>query len=192
MGVFKPLLPVGERPAILRCISAAKEAGVRDVVVVTGNRHDEIEAVLRKDSPETTIARNVGFINGMYSSVLTGVEALEKDTDAFFLLPADCCAVTPEILRMLIGFFQKEGSMTVLHPTYENRRGHPPLIPYKYKDALLSYDGTDGLRGALGALPEMDVDVCSPGVLLDMDTPEDYTAMLRHLNISGETEILQV
>ena len=42
-SVFKPLLPVGDSTAIRRIIITLKRAGVSPIVVVTGDKADELE-----------------------------------------------------------------------------------------------------------------------------------------------------
>jgi hypothetical protein len=96
------------------------------------------------------------------------------------LLPADCCAVTPETFAALAA--EADGD-AVIYPSHRGRRGHPPVIPARYADKLLSYDGEGGAKGFLAALPARGFEVADAGVLLDMDTPEDYSALLSHLGL---------
>ena len=44
-SVFKPLLPVGDSTAIRRIIITLKRAGVSPIVVVTGDKADELENI---------------------------------------------------------------------------------------------------------------------------------------------------
>ena len=185
MGVFKPLLPVGRRPAVLRCIDTALEAGIRvgDITVVTGFNAGALEPIVGGAHPEVRLAENATYREGMFSSVQTGLAALPAGTDAFFLLPADCCGVTSDALKMLIGRLCDVGENAVIRPSYQGRRGHPPLIPAKYARPLRAYAGDDGLKGFLRTLPAVEVEMDGPGALLDMDTPEDYAQLLVHLNL---------
>ena len=107
MGAFKPLLPVGNQPAVVRCVNTAQAAGVRDIIVVTGYLHEELENVLRAETPSVRLVYNSRYQDGMFSSVNTGISALAEDLDGFFLLPADCPAVLPDTLITLIDEFTK-------------------------------------------------------------------------------------
>ena len=180
MGDFKPLLPVGKRPAILRDIQTAQKAGVREIIVVTGHMREKIENIVSETAPDVRLVCNDRYENGMFSSVRAGISALPAEADGFFLLPADCCAVSSGTLSALMGRVAYDGPV-VLHPTYKGRRGHPPLIPARCADRIALYEGKDGLKGALDALESVDIETNDPGVLLDMDTPEDYKAMLAYL-----------
>ena len=183
MGVFKPLLPVGEQPAVVRCIRAAEEAGITEIVIVTGHMRTEIEDALRENAPGVKLVHNSGYRDGMFSSARAGIAALQGSPDGFFLLPADCCAVSTGIFRSLLEEFAKSKGACVIRPTYRGRRGHPPLIPAIFISALISYSGENGLKGFLSPLPTIGVEMSSPEALMDMDTPEDYAILLSYLGL---------
>ena len=183
MGVFKPLLPVGDSPAIIRCVKTAEAAGIRDIAIVTGNMRDELEAAVRMGAPGARLVHNAGYHDGMFSSVRAGVAALPDGIDGFFLLPADCCAVSSDTLLKLMDEFTKARSSAVMRTRFEGRRGHPPLIPARYVGPLLAYGGDRGLKGFLSGLPTVELEMDNPGSLLDMDTPGDYAELLTHLGL---------
>ncbi|MDR0839119.1 MAG: NTP transferase domain-containing protein [Oscillospiraceae bacterium] len=178
MGEYKPLLPVGGLPAIRGTVEIALAAGAHPVVV-TGFRAEDLERAL--DGSGALLAHNAEYASGMFSSVLTGARALPGDASAFFLLPADCRAVRPETLKLLIS--EAEHREGIVFPTYEGRRGHPPLIPGALLPGLLAHGGEDGARGYFDKFPSSGVETDDPGVLLDMDTPRDYAATLTALGL---------
>ena len=163
MGTFKPLLPLGSTTAIERVIGSLRAAGVADIVVVTGHSADEIAPVL--DRLGVRRAHNAGFVDGMFSSVRTGMAGLWGDgalppdaalpggLDAFLILPVDCPLVTPSALRRLIAGFEP-GGLGILYPTCLGRRGHPPLLAARYAPLLLAADAGGNLQAFLGAHPD--------------------------------------
>ncbi|MDR3209155.1 MAG: nucleotidyltransferase family protein [Oscillospiraceae bacterium] len=175
MGAFKPLLPVGGTTAIRRTVAAALQ-GADSVAVVTGHRHAALAEELRGTG--ASLVYNERYRDGMFSSLRAGLAALPAETDAFFLLPADCCAVAPATLGMLRAAYRGE----ILYPVCDGRRGHPPLIPARHIPGLLAYNGEDGARGYFLRFSFDAAETRDPGVLLDMDTPEDYAAILRYLS----------
>ncbi|MCL2057398.1 MAG: NTP transferase domain-containing protein [Oscillospiraceae bacterium] len=191
MGVFKPLLPAGGVPAVVRCAQTAEAANIGEVIVVTGHLHEDIENALRALAPGARTVYNSRYREGMFSSVHAGVSALQDGFDGFFILPADCCAVSPETPAVLAEHFAKNGGKAVIRPKFEGRRGHPPLIPAGFAGALCSYDGKNGLKGFLSPLPTVEVEMDNPGPLLDMDAPEDYAAMLEYLGLPGYPTVAQ-
>lgn len=177
MGAFKPLLPVGGERALSRAVSLGTAARADSILVVTGHRRGEIEALL---PPGAIPVFNPEFDRGMFSSVRAGIRALPPGTEAFFLLPVDCAAVGAETLTVLAAAYD---GCAVLYPEHGGRRGHPPLIPARFTAGIEGYDGTDGMRGFLAGLPARRVPVNDPGILLDMDTAADYAALLRALGL---------
>ena len=183
MGVLKPLLPVGGTTAVLRTVHIAKSAGAGDVFLVTGYRHEDIRQAVINNAPDVQYIYNSEYNDGMFSSVLAGVSALPPETDALLLLPADCCAVSPDTLTALLRAFSESDGKTVIYPTFSGRHGHPPLIPARAFKALLDYTGERGLAGYLRTCRTRDLDVPDPGIMLDMDTPKDYAALLEHIGL---------
>ena len=183
MGVFKPLLPVGGQPAVLRCIHTAKAAGLQDILVVTGHMRAEIESFLHLNAPDVRTVYNSGYKDGMFSSAQAGVSALPAKLDGFFLLPSDCSAVSPHTLKELAERFAENEGKLVTRPKFNGKRGHPPLVPAQHISPLLSYMGENGLKGFLSPLPTFEMELDSPGALLDMDTPQDYCELLSYLGL---------
>ena len=182
MGAFKPLLAVGSEPAIMRVISTAASAGIRDKIVVTGYMRDELERVIRAGAPEARLIYNNMYKKDMLFSVRAGVAALPEGADGFFLLPADCCAVSKDTFAALIEAFDKNDKAAVTRPVFNGARGHPPLIPARQINRILTVDSDNGLKGILDDQPSIDLETNDPGVLMDMDTPEDYQAMLKYVD----------
>jgi CTP:molybdopterin cytidylyltransferase MocA len=182
MGAFKPLLPVGGQSAVVRAVLTAEQAGVGHVSVVTGHRDAEVAAELRRERPDAHIVFNARHSEGMMTSVLAGALALPADTDAFFLLPVDCCAVRADTLEK-IASAARNGDADVTCPVYGGRTGHPPLIRARVMESAGEFRGEGGMRAYLAKFSRACVDVDDSGVAADMDTPGDYAAMLRMLGL---------
>ena len=184
MGVLKPLLPVGGQSALLRAVGLGKTEKVHVISVVTGFRHKDVEAELY-----TCRAKNIrhiynaAFSEGMFSSVKAGIHSLPHDVDGFLLLPVDHCGVRPETVEKVIAAFILAKGRTIVYPVTDGRRGHPPLIPRAFVENIGDYDGTDGMQGFLKPYPFDEVEVNDPAISLDMDTPDDYAALLTHLSL---------
>jgi CTP:molybdopterin cytidylyltransferase MocA len=190
MGALKPLLPVGETTALQRSLRLASAAGISDVYVVTGNRTELIEETLGKSDRPVSVVFNKAYKTGMFSSIKAGVAALPENADGFFLLPADICAVGDSTVKTLARAFESCGGAKIIYPTFSGKRGHPPLIPLRCTQSLGEYRGDDGLRGFLSGYPFLEVETGDAGILLDMDTPEDYARILRYLAYSPPTQLL--
>jgi CTP:molybdopterin cytidylyltransferase MocA len=182
MGVLKPLLPVGGETALCRAVGLGRHEKIHTISVVTGHRHEEVEAaLLHCRAKNVRHIHNAKYADGMFTSVVTGVRSLPSDIDGFFLLPVDHCAVHPDTLEKLIAAFILSEGQHIVYPVCQGERGHPPLIPYAFAAGVRDYDGKGGMQGYLSQFPSVEVDIDDPGMLLDMDTPEDYKSLLQYL-----------
>jgi CTP:molybdopterin cytidylyltransferase MocA len=176
MGSFKPLLPLGPDRTIVRVVNTFQSAGIGDVLIVTGHRSAEVlEAV---SGLSVRCITNADFQKGMFTSVLAGVRSLPVDCRAFFVHPVDIPLVKPRTIRQLTATF-KESSPLIVYPTFDARRGHPPLIEASLVPRILAGSGEGGLRALLKGHDAHCVELAveDEGILMDLDTPEDYRQM---------------
>ena len=173
MGSFKPLLPFGKTTVIERVIATSRAAGVETVRVVVGWNAESLIPLL--DRRGTPWVRNERFADGMYSSVQTGVRSLSSDVAAFFLMPGDMPLVHRDTLVRLVAEWDAQPA-GILYPCHQGYRGHPPLIASQYIPDILGETPPGGLRELLGrhAADARDIEVADPGILTDLDTPEEY------------------
>lgn len=173
MGSFKPLLPFGSTTVIERVIGTIRDAGVETFRVVVGWNAKSLIPVL--DRCAAPWVRNERFMEGMYTSVQAGVRGLPPDVAAFFLMPGDMPLVQGSTLvRLIAEWDARPGG--ILYPCHEGRRGHPPLIDSRYIPEILRETPPGGLRELLGyhAADARHIEVADPGILADLDTPEEY------------------
>jgi CTP:molybdopterin cytidylyltransferase MocA len=163
---------------------------VERITVVTGHRADAVEAEGQRLGLVCT--HNPEYAQGMFTSVQVAARAA-RDLDAFFLLPVDIPLVRPAVIAALRAEYVRRGAHdAVFYPAYENERGHPPLIPGSLVPAILAHDGQGGLRSLLDGQPGLDVPVWDRGVLLDVDTPEDFVILRRKARRQGMGEAAEI
>jgi len=194
LGEFKPLLRLGEKTLWEWTSELFRRAGIGDIRVVVGHRAEELIPWLEREKPSWVL--NPNYHQGMFSSVLTGVETIEKDCEAFFVLPVDIPLVRPQTIRALVAAY-REGRGSIVYPVFSGTRGHPPLISTAHVEALRGYSGLGGLRGFLNAQGEraIEVEVADEGILLDVDTRCDYeklAAKCERRGIPTVTECLEL
>jgi CTP:molybdopterin cytidylyltransferase MocA len=178
MGGFKPLLTLGGETLIARAIHLFRGAGMGRIVVVLGHGADRILPLIERFGVDPVI--NTRCNEGMYSSVQAGVSGLDGACGSFFILPVDIPLVRPETLEALREAFRR-GDAEVCRPSFGGRYGHPPLVSAALIPAIRDFDGVGGLRALLARHRDRtkDVAVEDPGILLDLDTREDYEAALK-------------
>ncbi|WP_285906891.1 nucleotidyltransferase family protein [Pseudodesulfovibrio pelocollis] len=178
MGRCKPLLPFGPGTLLSHCVGLFRANGLDRIIVVTGNDRDAVAAEAARAG--ATPVHNAHFGQGMFSSVLTGLRALDPETAAFFLLPVDMPLVRPDTIARLADEYRRT-KFAVLCPRFRGQRGHPPLISRSLLPEILAHDGTGGLRAVLLRHEATSLDLDDPGTVLDLNHPGDYQDALARL-----------
>lgn len=191
MGKFKPLLDIGGKTAIKRIIESNKDAGVENIVVVTGHNYKRIEDALIGCG--VTFAYNADYEQGMFTSIQTGLREGESQGDfqAFFLFPVDVPLVSSKVITLLMDAMENHEDSFVV-PCYQGKKGHPLLIPHIYREEILKHDGTNGLKGITNKYDHklLRVDTEEESVVLDMDKPEDYEAILTYYDAPKSSAVM--
>lgn len=175
MEEFKPLMPLRGKTLIENAIDSMLDGGVRQVVVVIGHRADELEALLvPKYGSRVILARNPDYATkDMLHSVQVGCRAM-PECAAFFLLPGDMPVIRRSTFRTVKSV--RDGSISVIFPTLDGYRKHPPLIDCRLIPEILAFRGSGGLRQFWNERTSIirTVSVDDQGVWVDLDTQEDY------------------
>jgi len=182
MGAFKPLLPFGETTVLERAIALFRSADIHDIRVVIGHRSSDLLPLL--DRLKVQPLPNGRYQEGMFSSVLTAATSLETGSGAFFLLPVDIPLVRRKTVELMVRLYE-DAKKGILFPAFRGTRGHPPLISNTYRESILSWHGSGGLKELLMQYESdsIAVETEDEGVLLDMDTKEDYERLQRRVAI---------
>lgn len=177
---FKPLLPLGDGTLVERVISLYKRSGIENVRVVTGYQRDELLPIIEK--LDVRVLVNPRYSDGMFSSVLCGLRSLGVDCAACFIHPVDIPLVSRHTVSKLIDSLRATPD-SIIRPCFQNRRGHPLLIPSRFFKHIIGFEQPGGLRAALRPLESstVTIEVDDENILFDVDTPEDYDALLRRI-----------
>lgn len=170
MGSCKQLLPLGENTVIGRCIGALITGGTGEIVVIVSEEGHEVADAVR-DYPVRIVINPEGE-GDMASSVRAGRDALTAEASGVIVCLCDYPLVSATTITNLI--VEHGGSPgSIIIPCHRERRGHPLLFPRSILNELAN---DLILRDLVRRDPERIrcLDVVDPGVLLDMDTPEDY------------------
>jgi molybdenum cofactor cytidylyltransferase len=179
MGRQKLLLPYGGTTVIEHIVGQVVESDAAQTIVVTGHDARAVEAAML--GKPVTCVENLDYKEGMLTSIRAGLKAAPPDADGFMVVLGDQPSIGVSLVNQLIaGFYDVEKGIIV--PLYDNDTGHPIIISMAYREEVMTKFDDTGLRGLIYGHPEyvhrLPVDM--PGVLCDMDTPEDYE---RELNV---------
>jgi xanthine dehydrogenase accessory factor len=184
MGEPKPLLSLDGRPVLAHVLAAVGGSRVGETIVVLGAAADRIRNELPRDGVRWV--ENPAFAEGMSRSLKVGVAALSPGSDASFVVLGDEPFVRSSTYDALIAARERTGARIVL-PTYDGVRGNPVLIDRTLASEVDAITGDRGCRALRLRHPEetVEVPVDDPGVVIDLDTPEDIARARRAL-ASGE------
>jgi CTP:molybdopterin cytidylyltransferase MocA len=175
MGAFKPLLPFRGATIIETLLATIRAAGIDDIVVVTGREAVLLTATLAPLGVDCV--HNSGWEESpMFSSVRIGLERVRGRAEKVFFMPADMPLISRETFLAL-----SRQDAAVAIPTYHGSSGHPVLLSGNAILEILRFSGEGSLRDAIAACSciKTYIEVDDPGILLDMDTPDDYERALR-------------
>ena len=184
MGSPKALLatPSG-RPFAAAIVRALVEAGVEDLVVVTGHDHDRVVDAVLNDAPAVVprFARNPQPSRGQLSSLWVGMDAtVRAETEALIVTLVDVPMVSPATVARVIDEWRKTRA-PIVRPAIGDLHGHPVIFDRavfaELRAAPLDQGAKAVVRAHAGEI--VDVAVSDEGSLVDVDTPQDYEALRR-------------
>lgn len=183
MGAPKPLLAVDEQENFLEhVIAALRDGGCHDVCVVVGPEHD---AAAREIGEAVWDAGAHRLINPLtdaqqVDSLRVAIRSLPPEAEALIETPVDFPRIQAATVRRLIDAFGHSRAPVVV-PTYGGRRGHPTLFARSMWPELLAEPLPEGARTVVHAHQSdlLEVTVEDAGILLGVDTPEDYTRLMK-------------
>ena len=181
MGSPKALLPSPDgRPFVTRIVQTLREAGIVDLVVVTGRDHDALVEVLSRDPSPPSIARNPQPSRGQLSSLLIGMDAVVRpDTDAILVTLVDVPMVAVSTVTRVVTAWQRTRA-PIVRPAIGDRHGHPVIFDRVLFGSLRGAPLDAGAKSVVRAHEHdlINVPVDDEGCLRDLDTPEDYRRLM--------------
>jgi molybdenum cofactor cytidylyltransferase len=172
----KQLFVFRGEPLVRRAALAALAAGFSEVLVVTGYRAEEVEAVL--DDLDLTLVRNPSWEEGQSTSVKAGLARVSPASRAALFLTCDQPLLTTEVLDRILSVYRATGGPIVL-PVYGPRRGSPVLLDRTLFGELSGITGDSGGRQVVERHPDevVEVPLESETPLVDVDTLEELESL---------------
>lgn len=178
MGRWKPRLPWPGHASVLDATMEAVRLGGCLPVLVCGYRGCELASLYA--GTDCLPVLNPRWEDGMVASVLAGARRAFLHPDCktalgFLVLPADMPLVKPATIRLMAreGMAGGEGG-PALFPNIGGRDGHPVWIARSLLPELCSHPPRGGFKAFLEASGARRLAVDDGGIVLDMDTDEDY------------------
>lgn len=164
-GSYKLALEIEGKSIIEKCIEGMYDVCSK-IIVVGGYKFETISTILKKYE-KVNVIYNSNYESGMFSSVKAGLRHIEGEK--FFLIPGDYPFVNIETYK---GMLSTKGNIII--PAYNGKRGHPVLIESSLISKILNDNTLTNLRDFIRLQNCTTVDVKDKGILIDIDTMEDY------------------
>ncbi len=182
MGTPKQLLNVEGETLINRMIHIVKKAVCFPVYVVLGASAETIQAQLPK--LDIKIVHNAHWQEGMASSIRIGLntaKAQNQALDGVMVVVCDQPYITENTITALLEL-QKEKDTPMAAAYYDQVMGTPALFHQTIFDEIISLKGDIGAKKIIQSRPEEVAKLHFEKGLLDIDTKEDYQALLKEIN----------
>ncbi len=172
LGRPKALLDVRGRSAVAHVSEVLRMGGAGPVIAVTGAAAAHVEPEAQRGGARAVHC--AGWEGGRTASLQAGLAAVPDGAPAVLVALVDMPLVTTGTVGALISAWTCAPDGTeVIVPSHEGRRGHPIVLARSLFPALAALGPDTPLRDALRTARRLVVDVDDPGVLVDLDTPED-------------------
>jgi molybdenum cofactor cytidylyltransferase len=180
MGTPKALLQYGE-DTFLDTLTALFGQCCPTVIVVLGAHAAQIRAASTRPA---TFALNPDYALGMTTSLQCGLRAVPPDADGVLFTLVDHPAASPATIGALLAPLLAPGDPSrrplVRVPRYRAKRGHPIWFSRELIPEFLALPSDGPARDVVARHVDRTeyLDVDDPGIVADIDSPEDYRALI--------------
>ena len=174
-GKPKQLLKWKGEPFVRAVSQTALRAGLSPVIVVTGAYAEQVEKA--ESDLDVIIAHNKNWKAGQGSSIQEGMRFLPSKCGGVIFLLADQPQVGTSILHALQEK-HAEGLYPIIAPMVIDRRANPVLFDRVAFPDLMNIEGDTGGRAIFHKHRVEYLPWHDDGLLLDIDTPEQYQRLV--------------
>jgi len=180
MGTPKLLLPCRGRLVLETVLDVWSASRAAPVILVVHPADQELAEVGRRSGADV-VAPAIPPAD-MKASVLAGLERIRQQheptaADRWLVAPADMPWLTTAAIDAVVTRGAQAPDQIVI-PTYQGRRGHPVSFPWPRAREVALLAASAGLNALVAGGPVSEIEISEPGILADLDTPEDYERLL--------------
>jgi len=173
MGKPKQTLQLEGWSMLERVLQTLSQTKVDRVVVVLGAHSSAVRGGVKFGREKVVL--NPRFKEGMSGSLRIGLAEVEE-ADAAIIVLGDQPFVSPGTIDRIIDAYVSSKSPVVV-PVYRGRRGNPVLFDRSLFPQIRRIRGDVGAKSVVAGNEDklLQVDVNDEGILVDIDTPSDYS-----------------
>jgi len=173
MGSPKALLQYRGQTFLERILAAIDSSAIDRVVVVAGHHYEMIVSA----SPGVAVVFNPDYEKGMSTSVQAGIRALPAEVTGAAIFLVDHPMVDRKTIDSLLSRLRPG---LIIVPVHGGRRGHPVVFAADLFGEIFDLSSEQGLHTVVRKKRDrvVEVNVEDAGILLDIDTPEQFARLL--------------
>ena len=174
IGIPKALLQIGQHSFLETILRRINNSGITKFYVVAGHHFEQVKSVIPDDLP-CQLLNNFTPENGPLSSLKIALKSMDPVISGCLMVLVDHPLVTENTYRYLIETAAQKPDSIII-PEFEGKNGHPVYFGGRFFDGLLDAPLDQGARYVVHQYRDtvLKVAVNDPGVIQDIDTPEDY------------------
>lgn len=178
LGQPKQQLIFRGKTLLQRAIEAGLRSKCQRPLVILGAYHEKLLPEINTDGIDVLI--NSNWKEGMSSSIKTGTDYLIKknQADQVIFMLCDQPFVNENLLNQLISV-QKETDKPIVACSYQEIMGVPVLFDRRFLPHLTKLQGREGAKKIIQQFPQEITPLPFSLGHLDIDTQEDYLALLK-------------
>jgi molybdenum cofactor cytidylyltransferase len=177
MDKAKQLLPFRGTTILGQVSKNALDSSLREVIIVLGYAAEEIRQAI--DFNRAQIVINQDYADGQSASLKAGLSAISDESAAALFLLGDQPLIGANVIDAILEQYGKTSAPIVI-PTYGGKRGNPVLIDRTLFTRIESLKGDVGARFFFDEYADQlhEIDMGDEYLVLDVDTPDDYTRLI--------------
>jgi len=174
LGRPKQLLPYGEGTLLGHVVGTARACGFDQTIVAIGGSADDVREEVHLGGADVVVNDDYG--EGCSSSIAAALAVVDPRCEVLVLMLGDQPGVTSDTVANLLA---GRGSAPLAVCRYDDGNGHPIVFARSVFPALADLHGDKGVWRLLDERSAEAVEVPIAGPIpRDVDTPEDYQAVL--------------
>lgn len=173
MGTPKPLIEMEGETFLQRLIRILESSKADDIVVVLGNKSEEIRK--QTDLSRCKVVINKDYKKGQLSSLTKAILSIpEEGVEGILVCLVDHPFISTSLIDQMIDAFYKADEQIIV-PIYKGKRGHPVIFSQQLFPELLVASPEIGAREVVWNNPGLvlELETKEPGILKDIDYPAD-------------------
>jgi CTP:molybdopterin cytidylyltransferase MocA len=161
---------------LARVLRQLLDAGLPDIVVVTGAAAESVRAAAGRVRAPIRFEHNERWPDGQLSSLVAGLRDRRGDVvEAIMVALVDAPLVSVQTIEQVASAWRRHRA-PIVRPARGDTHGHPVIFDATLFEQLRAADPRVGAKAVVRAHADriLNVEVDDPGAFIDIDTPQDY------------------